>query len=186
MFSAALLPRSIDHAPSSQTAFRSHAQHFPCTQNARHSRLSKFFRMNTCKSVSKQGTLTAFRMNTYEKTGGRGVHKTPLFMHLALSHQSQVTIHQPPPHAGCPGLRPFATVHVHPRFHPPEAGIHGDTVSIPQELLDILVCPVCKTPVKLAPDNSSLKCQSPACRRVYPVRDDIPVMLPEEATIAPE
>jgi uncharacterized protein YbaR (Trm112 family) len=57
-------------------------------------------------------------------------------------------------------------------------------VPIPQELLDILVCPVCKAPVKLAPDNSSLKCQS--CRRVYPVRDEIPVMLPEEATIAAE
>ncbi len=30
------------------------------------------FRMNTCKSVSKQRTLTTFRMNTYEKTGGGG------------------------------------------------------------------------------------------------------------------
>src|SRR5258706_4689590 len=28
------------------------------------------FRMNTCKSVSKQRTLTIFRMNTCEKTGG--------------------------------------------------------------------------------------------------------------------
>lgn len=57
---------------------------------------------------------------------------------------------------------------------------------IPQRLLDILVCPACKSPVKPAPDNSSLKCQSPTCRRVYPVRDDIPVMLIEEATVAPE
>src|SRR5260370_12810782 len=30
------------------------------------------FRMNTCKSVSKQRTLTTFRMNTYEKQGGGG------------------------------------------------------------------------------------------------------------------
>jgi hypothetical protein len=30
------------------------------------------FRMNTCKSVSKQRTLSSFRMNTYEKPGGRG------------------------------------------------------------------------------------------------------------------
>ena len=30
------------------------------------------FRMNTCKSVSKQRTLSIFRMNTYKKTGGRG------------------------------------------------------------------------------------------------------------------
>ncbi len=55
---------------------------------------------------------------------------------------------------------------------------------IPKELLDILVCPACKTPVVLAADNSSLKC--PSCRRVYPIQDEIPVMLVEEATIAPE
>ena len=55
---------------------------------------------------------------------------------------------------------------------------------IPQELLDILVCPACKAPVKPTADNLGLKCQ--ACRRVYPVRDEIPVMLIEEATIAPE
>ncbi len=52
-------------------------------------------------------------------------------------------------------------------------------MAISQELLEILVCPMCRTPVKLTPDNSGLKCQT--CRRVYPVRDDIPVMLPEEA-----
>ena len=57
-------------------------------------------------------------------------------------------------------------------------------MAISQELLDILVCPVCKTPVKMLPDQSGLKCLT--CRRVYPVRDDIPVMLPEEAKIAAE
>lgn len=57
-------------------------------------------------------------------------------------------------------------------------------MAISQELLDILVCPVCKSPVTLTPDNSGLKCQT--CRRVYPIRDDIPVMLPEEATVAPD
>jgi uncharacterized protein YbaR (Trm112 family) len=55
---------------------------------------------------------------------------------------------------------------------------------VSKELLDILVCPLCKAPVKPTPDNSGLKCQS--CRRVYPVRDDIPVMLVDEATITPE
>ena len=55
---------------------------------------------------------------------------------------------------------------------------------IPKELLAILVCPVCKKSVRLLPDNSGLKCD--ACKRIYPVRDDIPVMLPEEATLAPE
>lgn len=62
--------------------------------------------------------------------------------------------------------------------------IQEGPVAISQELLEILVCPVCKTPVKLTPDKSSLKCQT--CRRVYPIRDDIPVMLPEEATVAAE
>jgi uncharacterized protein len=52
-------------------------------------------------------------------------------------------------------------------------------MAIPRELLEILVCPLCKTPVKFTVDNSGLKCET--CRRVYPVRDDIPVMLPEEA-----
>jgi len=57
-------------------------------------------------------------------------------------------------------------------------------MSISKEDLDILVCPVCLQPVHLLPDESGLKCE--ACKRVYPVRDDIPVMLPEEATIAAE
>jgi uncharacterized protein YbaR (Trm112 family) len=57
-------------------------------------------------------------------------------------------------------------------------------VAISQELLDILVCPQCKTPVKLTLERNGLKCQT--CRRVYPIRDDIPVMLLEEATVAPE
>src|ERR1700732_2496142 len=40
------------------------------------------FRMNTCKSVSKQRTLTPFRMNTYAKTGGRGY---PSLLRFAIS-----------------------------------------------------------------------------------------------------
>jgi uncharacterized protein YbaR (Trm112 family) len=54
-------------------------------------------------------------------------------------------------------------------------------MAISQDLLEILVCPICKTPVTLTPDYSGLKCET--CRRVYPVRDDIPVMLVEEAKI---
>ena len=57
-------------------------------------------------------------------------------------------------------------------------------MTVSKELLDILVCPLCKTPVRLTPDNQGLKCST--CRRVYPIRDDIPVMLPDEATIAAE
>jgi uncharacterized protein YbaR (Trm112 family) len=55
---------------------------------------------------------------------------------------------------------------------------------IPKDVLAMLVCPVCKKPVHAVSDDSGYKCE--ACRRVYPVRDGIPVMLSEEATIAPE
>jgi hypothetical protein len=57
-------------------------------------------------------------------------------------------------------------------------------MAIPKYALDILVCPICKTRVELLSDGSGLKCVT--CRRVYPVRDEIPVMLPEEAKIAEE
>ncbi len=53
-----------------------------------------------------------------------------------------------------------------------------------QELLDILVCPLCKAPVKLTGEGQGLKCSQ--CRRVYPIKDDIPVMLVDEATIETE
>lgn len=52
---------------------------------------------------------------------------------------------------------------------------------IPKELLEILVCPVCKADLELKPDESGLKCTK--CNRVYPVRDNIPVMLVDQATI---
>jgi uncharacterized protein YbaR (Trm112 family) len=52
---------------------------------------------------------------------------------------------------------------------------------IDAELLEILACPACKTPVELVGDGTALKCS--ACRRVYPIKDDIPVMLIDEATI---
>jgi LSD1 subclass zinc finger protein len=57
-------------------------------------------------------------------------------------------------------------------------------MAVSKELLEILVCPLCKTPVKLTSDESGLKCST--CRRVYPIRDDIPVMLVDEARIEAE
>ncbi|MCD6450855.1 MAG: Trm112 family protein [Acidobacteria bacterium] len=52
---------------------------------------------------------------------------------------------------------------------------------IDKELLDILVCPLCKVKVKLTKDKKGLKCTK--CNRVYPIKDDIPVMLIDEAVI---
>ena len=54
-------------------------------------------------------------------------------------------------------------------------------MSISPDLLEILACPACKAKVELKPDGSGLKCV--ACHRVYPIRDDIPVMLIDEATV---
>ncbi len=50
-------------------------------------------------------------------------------------------------------------------------------ITVPQELLDILVCPVDKAKVNLEGDR--LVCEK--CGRAYPVRDGIPIMLEEEA-----
>ena len=52
---------------------------------------------------------------------------------------------------------------------------------VDKALLDILVCPACKTPVRLVKDGAGLRCDG--CRRVYPIKDDIPVMLIDEATV---
>jgi uncharacterized protein YbaR (Trm112 family) len=46
---------------------------------------------------------------------------------------------------------------------------------------DDLVCPVCKTPLVLNAQNETLKCNS--CKRVYPIRDEIPILLKDEAHI---
>jgi uncharacterized protein YbaR (Trm112 family) len=54
-------------------------------------------------------------------------------------------------------------------------------MAISKDLLDILVCPLCKTTVELKQDENGLKCVT--CKRVYPIRDDIPVMLVDEARI---
>jgi hypothetical protein len=56
-------------------------------------------------------------------------------------------------------------------------------MAVDPELLEILACPACKTPVKLVKQGSGLKCDK--CHRVYPIKDDIPVMLIDEATVEP-
>src|SRR6187399_1739965 len=57
------------------------------------------------------------------------------------------------------------------------------SVALDAELLEILACPNCKTPVTLVKNGAALKCGT--CHRVYPIKDDIPVMLIDEATIEP-
>lgn len=47
------------------------------------------------------------------------------------------------------------------------------------KVLDILVCPLCKGPLKMTEDKSELICRQDAL--AYPVRDGIPVMLETEA-----
>jgi uncharacterized protein YbaR (Trm112 family) len=56
-----------------------------------------------------------------------------------------------------------------------------ESVALSKELLEILACPECKEKVLLNPDGTGLKCVE--CHRVYPIRDDIPIMLIDEAQI---
>jgi len=51
------------------------------------------------------------------------------------------------------------------------------------KLLDILVCPLCKSPLVYKKDAQELICK--ADRLAFPIRDDIPVMLEEEARELP-
>ena len=49
------------------------------------------------------------------------------------------------------------------------------------EFLDILACPKCKAPVRQ--ENEMIRCTNEACRLRYPIRNGIPVMLIDEATV---
>jgi uncharacterized protein YbaR (Trm112 family) len=51
------------------------------------------------------------------------------------------------------------------------------------KLLDILVCPICKGPLLFVKADRELICKP--CRLAYPIRDDIPVMLEDEARKIP-
>jgi uncharacterized protein YbaR (Trm112 family) len=53
----------------------------------------------------------------------------------------------------------------------------GGVALIDKELLEVLACPVCKTPVR--EEENTLVCTE--CARRYPVRDGIPIMLVDEA-----
>ena len=51
------------------------------------------------------------------------------------------------------------------------------------KLLDILVCPLCKGPLVSKKPQTELICKP--CRLAYPIKDDIPVMLEDEARKLP-
>ena len=57
-------------------------------------------------------------------------------------------------------------------------------MALDPKLLEILACPLCKTEVVLTRDGTGLLCGT--CRRRYPIVDDIPIMLIEEATVEAE
>jgi len=57
-------------------------------------------------------------------------------------------------------------------------------MSVSKELLDILCCPKCKGDIELNESRDGLICRN--CKLIYPIKDDIPVMLIDEAIpIAP-
>lgn len=53
-------------------------------------------------------------------------------------------------------------------------------MSVSPQLLEVLVCPRCKGPLEYREAEAAILCHRCALR--YPVRDDIPVMLLDEAT----
>jgi len=52
-------------------------------------------------------------------------------------------------------------------------------MTISKDLLDILACPKCKGDISLTEKEDGLDCAS--CQLRYPIRDDIPIMLVDEA-----
>jgi uncharacterized protein len=54
---------------------------------------------------------------------------------------------------------------------------------VDSKLLDILVCPLCKGPLLYKKTQAELICRP--CRLAYPIKDDIPVMLEDDARKLP-
>ncbi|MEQ1831162.1 MAG: Trm112 family protein [Pirellula sp.] len=56
-------------------------------------------------------------------------------------------------------------------------------MAVSPELLEILRCPKCKSELQINDEQTRLKCQNAECSLVYPIREDIPVMLVDEAVV---
>lgn len=50
-----------------------------------------------------------------------------------------------------------------------------------KELLEILCCPICKGEITYDPARSTLTCH--ACKLVFPIKDGIPMMRPEDGVL---
>jgi uncharacterized protein YbaR (Trm112 family) len=57
--------------------------------------------------------------------------------------------------------------------------LKGDDMAISKELLEIMACPKCKGDLRLTEKEDGLICDH--CRLLYEIRDDIPIMLIDEA-----
>uniref|UniRef100_UPI003899516D Trm112 family protein n=1 Tax=Parenemella sanctibonifatiensis TaxID=2016505 RepID=UPI003899516D len=54
-------------------------------------------------------------------------------------------------------------------------------MSLPPELLEILTCPNCSSGLAVDHDREELVCTGPSCGLAYPIQDEIPVLLVDEA-----
>ncbi len=52
-------------------------------------------------------------------------------------------------------------------------------MTITRELLEIIACPKCRGELKLSEDGNFLICEN--CKIKYPIEDDIPILLVDEA-----
>jgi uncharacterized protein YbaR (Trm112 family) len=57
-------------------------------------------------------------------------------------------------------------------------------VVLTEEFVEMMICPACRGKVRLKEDASAIKCV--ACGRAYPIRNGIPAMIVEEATLEDE
>ena len=57
-------------------------------------------------------------------------------------------------------------------------------MKITEEFVEMMICPACQSKLRLREDASAIKCLG--CRRVYPIEDDMPMMLADKATFEDE
>ena len=62
---------------------------------------------------------------------------------------------------------------------------NSDNQGIEDRLLGVLACPQCRSQLALlnTPQGQALQCLNPDCRRRYPIRESIPVLLVEESAV---